>query len=145
MAIVTTSGVWGSSMNDVRLVGDGGVVYHSALNGGAPASSTETSHTNVALRAIHGSGPNDLWAVGGSHVLHSSLCRRHLPAERAEVARAHHGGPKLKKKPNGTRLAASTAMPKQLRSSSRLTSGTAMSMLIVVCDTPNQSPKMRSE
>ena len=69
--------------------------------------------------------------------------RRH-DVERADhVARpaAHHGGPKLKKKPNGTRFSAEA----RCRSSARLwrTSGTAKSMFIVVCDTPNQSAKMR--
>ena len=172
-------GVWGTSMSNVYLVGDAGFIYHFNYNGGTPTSSLQGPSTSVNLRGVHGSSASDLWAVGGSQVLHSTgdgnwVAQTNLPVANADLygvyaissfdvyvvgidpvdgpevhhARrpiaAHHGGPKLKKKPNGTRLAASAGMPKQLRSSSRLTSGTAKSMLIVVCDTPNQSAKTRT-
>ena len=59
-------------MSNVYLAGDNGRIYHLDYDGGTPASSLETTNTTVALRAVHGASATDLWAVGGSQVLHST-------------------------------------------------------------------------
>lgn len=59
--------VWGSSANDLYVVGAGGTILHST---GMGDWSQEDSGTSADLLAVWGSGPNDVHAVGwnGVHV-----------------------------------------------------------------------------
>ncbi len=53
--------VWGSAADDVFACGQGGVILHYDGLGW----SVQPSGTTLALFTIAGSGPNDVWAVGG--------------------------------------------------------------------------------
>jgi len=52
--------VWGSSANDVYVVGGGGKIAHFDGTSWLPV----TSNTTGDLAAVWGSGPNDVWAAG---------------------------------------------------------------------------------
>lgn len=61
--------IWGSAANDVYVIGDGGALLHYDGN----AWSRLDSGTNERLITVHGTGPDDVWVVGGlfnSVVLH---------------------------------------------------------------------------
>jgi hypothetical protein len=58
---------WGSSKDDVWVVGVDGAVVH--VSGGVARRVESGTHAN--LRSIHGTGPDDIWAVGaGGTILH---------------------------------------------------------------------------
>jgi hypothetical protein len=83
-------GVWGTASNNVYLVGDNGRIYHLDYNGGFPISALQSTGTTVNLRGVHGSGPNDLWAVGGNQVLHSTgdgnwVVQKNLPNNTSDL------------------------------------------------------------
>ncbi len=65
---VAFTAVWGSSKDDVWIVGTQGAILH--WNG--TSFTTTPSGTKNALFAVSGTGPNDVWAVGSREtVLHS--------------------------------------------------------------------------
>ena len=65
---VAFTSVWGSSKDDVWIVGTQGAILH--WNG---ASFTATpSGTKNALFAVTGTGPSDVWAVGSGVIMHFS-------------------------------------------------------------------------
>jgi len=55
-------GIWGSSANDVWVVGDTGTIRHFGPN--ATEAEIVESRTRSNLNAVWGSGPNDIWIVG---------------------------------------------------------------------------------
>jgi len=57
-------GLWGSSANDVWVVGDNGTIRHFDAN--ATEAEIVESTTRSNLNAVWGSGPNDIWVVGDS-------------------------------------------------------------------------------
>jgi hypothetical protein len=61
-AAVVLRGIWGSSANDVWLVGDSGTIRHFGPN--ATEWAAIPSPTFETLHSVWGSGPNDVWAVG---------------------------------------------------------------------------------
>jgi hypothetical protein len=59
-------GVWGSSATNVIAVGDAGRIVRYNGTSWSPMQSP----TSRTLASVSGSGPNDIWAVGDSTVLH---------------------------------------------------------------------------
>jgi len=58
-------GVWGSSADDVWVVGAAGTIFHFDGESWQPfASGTEDD-----LQAVHGTGPGDVWAVGDDTIV----------------------------------------------------------------------------
>jgi hypothetical protein len=70
-------GVWGSSADDVWVVGAEGVIFHYDGEAWLPSS----SGTVMDLQAVHGTGWDDVWAVGEDTVLHfdGQVWTEHLP------------------------------------------------------------------
>lgn len=58
--------VWGSSAEDVWVVGADGVIFHFDGESWLPFE----SGTRQDLQAVHGTGPSDAWAVGDDTLLH---------------------------------------------------------------------------
>lgn len=58
--------VWGTSSDDLYVVGEQGTIWHRTASGWA----TEPSGTDVRLFTVHGCGADDVFAVGGQSVLH---------------------------------------------------------------------------
>jgi hypothetical protein len=55
-------GLWGSSANDVWVVGDNGTIRHFDAN--ATEAEIVESKTRSNFNAVWGSGPNDIWVIG---------------------------------------------------------------------------------
>ena len=67
---ITLFGVWGSSANDIYVVGERGAIFHSIGDG---TWTQELSGVFTDLRAVFGTSANDVWAVGlGDVLLHKT-------------------------------------------------------------------------
>jgi hypothetical protein len=61
-ATANLRGIWGSSGDDVWVVGDNGTIRHFRAN--ATEAEVVESRTRMNLTAVWGSGPNDVWIIG---------------------------------------------------------------------------------
>lgn len=57
-------GVWGTDVNNVFAVGDGGTVFR--YRGGPAWEDSKQQLTTSSLRAVWGTGPNSVWAAGSA-------------------------------------------------------------------------------
>ncbi|MGH7294129.1 MAG: WD40/YVTN/BNR-like repeat-containing protein [Polyangiaceae bacterium] len=85
------NGVWGSSADDVYVVGDGGVILHTTDRGKtwSLTSVASPSGARTTFNGVWGSGPTDVYAVGTEGtIVHSSDRGRTWQTQRAESASA---------------------------------------------------------
>ncbi len=68
------SAIWGSKIDNIFIVGDGGTIYRGGVDVVGKWTHTKlTSGTQRKLYAIWGSGPDDIYVVGGrGKILHST-------------------------------------------------------------------------
>jgi len=58
-------GIWGTSPDNLWVVGQNGTILHSVSRGGVVEWESVPSPVDYDLYAVWGSGPTDIWAVGG--------------------------------------------------------------------------------